>query len=69
MSKSIQRNVITPRTLPDLVRHRAGERPEAAVYTFLADGEEDEQRLTYAALDQRARAVAAGLQSLGAGGE
>jgi amino acid adenylation domain-containing protein len=39
------------------------------VYTFLAAGEGEEQHLTYAALDQRASAVAAGLQRLGAEGE
>ncbi len=67
---------VTPRTLPGLVRQRAAERPRAVVYTFLADGEGEEQHLTqhlthltYAALDQRASAVAAGLQRLGAEGE
>ncbi|HEX8191126.1 MAG TPA: condensation domain-containing protein, partial [Pyrinomonadaceae bacterium] len=49
-------------TLVDLLRGRAGERPGGPAYTYLADGGGEESRLTYAALDARARAIAATLQ-------
>ena len=52
-------------TLVDILRRRALEQPERLAYVFLADGEEEEARLTYAQLDERARAVAALLQELG----
>ncbi|HEU4794556.1 MAG TPA: AMP-binding protein, partial [Pyrinomonadaceae bacterium] len=58
-----------PLTLIDLLRWRAANQPDLAGYTFLADGEQEEQCLTYAELDQRARAIAARLQSLVAQGE
>jgi acyl-CoA synthetase (AMP-forming)/AMP-acid ligase II len=48
--------------LVSLVRARAVQRGEAIAYTFLEDGENQEVHLTYAALDQEARAVAARLQ-------
>ncbi|HET7177633.1 MAG TPA: fatty acyl-AMP ligase, partial [Solirubrobacterales bacterium] len=45
-----------------LLRRRAAEEPDATAFLFLADGEREELRLTYADLDRRARAVAAALQ-------
>ncbi|HSF42104.1 MAG TPA: amino acid adenylation domain-containing protein, partial [Thermoanaerobaculia bacterium] len=39
----------------------AARAPERTAYVFLADGEEEQDRLTYAALDTRARAIAAAL--------
>jgi acyl-CoA synthetase (AMP-forming)/AMP-acid ligase II len=51
------------RTLNDLLRQRAGETPERIAYTFLPEGEDTEQEITYEQLDRRARAIAAYLQS------
>jgi len=57
-------------TLVDILRYRTLHQPNKIAYTFLVDGEtEEEVHLTYEALDARARAIAAQLQSLGARGE
>src|SRR5215203_472431 len=56
-------------SLVELLRVRAVERPETRAYTFLADGEDEAERLTYAELDARARALGAWLQRQGAAGE
>ncbi|HEV7787209.1 MAG TPA: fatty acyl-AMP ligase, partial [Thermoanaerobaculia bacterium] len=53
----------------DVVRERAGRLGERLAFTFLADGEEPVEQLTYAGLDRRARSVGADLQRLGAAGE
>ncbi len=50
-------------TLVRLLRWRAGRQGGELLYTFLADGEEEAERLTYAALDLRARAIAATVQA------
>jgi len=55
-------------TLVDLLRARALNQPGKRAYTFLADGETEEVSLTYAELDQQARAIGAQLQQMGAGG-
>jgi len=56
-------------TLVELLSRRAIEQPDRPAYVFLADGEGDEVRLTYAELDRLARSIAALLQSLGGNGE
>nr|VFJ98981.1 MAG: Acyl-CoA synthetase (AMP-forming)/AMP-acid ligase II [Candidatus Kentron sp. H]VFJ99212.1 MAG: Acyl-CoA synthetase (AMP-forming)/AMP-acid ligase II [Candidatus Kentron sp. H]VFK03864.1 MAG: Acyl-CoA synthetase (AMP-forming)/AMP-acid ligase II [Candidatus Kentron sp. H] len=56
-------------TLVDLLRHRAINRPDKIAYTFLKDGETEEGSLTYAQLDEKARAIAARLQEIIASGE
>ncbi|HKH46547.1 MAG TPA: amino acid adenylation domain-containing protein [Thermoanaerobaculia bacterium] len=48
-------------TLPGLLRLRAGERPERDAFIFLADGEDEGARFTWAELDRRARAIALAL--------
>ncbi|HEX8150919.1 MAG TPA: amino acid adenylation domain-containing protein, partial [Pyrinomonadaceae bacterium] len=58
-----------PSTLVELLRRRAALQGEAVGYTFLADGEAEEESFTYAELDRRARLIAARLQELGAAGE
>jgi natural product biosynthesis luciferase-like monooxygenase protein len=60
---------IEPRTLVELLRHRADFQRDRLAYIFLVDGENREDRITYGELDCRARSVAALLQSLGAEGE
>ena len=57
------------RTVGMLLRRRAEERPEATAYVFLEDGEREGARLTYAALDAKACAVAAELARMGGAGE
>ena len=54
------------KSLVELLRARAESQPDRNAYTFLLDGETEEARLTYGELDQRARAIGAALQSLGA---
>ena len=56
-------------TLVSLLRQRAMMQPNRLAYTFLADGANEESRLTYSDLDRRARSIAALLQSLDAAGE
>lgn len=53
-----------PSTLVDILRWRALHQPDRLAYTFLLNGEAEEVHLTYAGLDQRARAIAAHLKSL-----
>jgi amino acid adenylation domain-containing protein len=52
-----------------MLRARAEERPGQVAFTFLADGQTEAGRLTYAALDARARAVAIALRAAVAPGE
>jgi len=56
-------------SLVDLLRRRAAEEPDSALFAFLPDGEDGVAvTLTRGELDRRARAVAAQLQDLGLGG-
>ena len=48
-----------PLTLIELLSARAQERPDERGYVYLEDGYREEASYTYAALDRRARAVAA----------
>lgn len=48
--------------LVELLRRRAKEQPDRRAYTFLLDGETEAVHLTYAELDQQARAIAGWLQ-------
>ncbi|MEH2387653.1 MAG: AMP-binding protein [Nostoc sp.] len=56
-------------TLVNLLRYRAIQQPNQAPYTFLVDGETEKVSFTYEKLDQKARAIAALLQSMKAFGE
>ncbi len=55
--------------LVDLITFRAELHPDRLAYSFLADGESNEIRLTYGELWIRAKAIASHLQSLGMAGE
>jgi amino acid adenylation domain-containing protein len=55
-------------TLVELLRDRAESKGQDLAYTFLLDGEEAEDNVTYAELDRRARGLAATLQRMGVGG-
>lgn len=60
----------TQQTLVDLMRRRAEAYADKVAFSFSYDGDgENCRRLTYRALDTRARAIAAGLQAQGAAGE
>src|SRR3712207_3171195 len=48
-------------SLPHALARRAETTPDRIAYRFLADGEEEQDRLTYAALDRQARTIAAAL--------
>ncbi|MEG5066785.1 AMP-binding protein [Microcoleus sp. B3-A4] len=56
-------------TLVDLLRQKAVKNPNQQGYTFLEDGKIESESLTYKKLDQRARAIAAHLQSLNTQGQ
>jgi amino acid adenylation domain-containing protein len=58
-----------PQSFVDVVRERADRLGERRAFTFLADGEEPAEHLTYAGLDRRAREVGVDLQRRGAAGE
>jgi acyl-CoA synthetase (AMP-forming)/AMP-acid ligase II len=48
-------------TLVNVLRQRAGQQGDARAYTFLDAGEHEGDRLTWGALDRRARAIAASI--------
>ena len=52
-------------TLIDLLREHMALRPDHVVYTYLVDGEDEEESVTYSELDRRARAIACGLRAQG----
>ncbi|HYO52099.1 fatty acyl-AMP ligase, partial [Archangium sp.] len=58
-----------PPTFVDVLRAKAREKPDLRVLTFLVDGEEQEEHVTYSELDRSARAIAAELQRRGLGGQ
>ena len=58
-----------PDTLFKLARWRAHTQADVRGYTFLVDGESEEQFLTYGELDRRARAIAARMQTICLPGE
>src|SRR5207253_21875 len=59
---------IEARTFVEILRSQASRIPEKVAYTFLADGEHA-RTLTFAQLDERARAIGAWLQQEGQAGE
>jgi amino acid adenylation domain-containing protein len=59
----------SPRSLVELLRARADAAPFRPAYTFLADGETEQARVTYAGADRAARAVGAVLRAAGCAGE
>ncbi|MEX0866094.1 MAG: aminotransferase class I/II-fold pyridoxal phosphate-dependent enzyme, partial [Pirellulales bacterium] len=58
-----------PDTLVHLLRHRAEHNPDDLAFVYLVNGENEEQRLTYAELDAQARAIGAWLESAGLEGQ
>ena len=64
-----QLSMRTDTSLVTLLQHRAGRMPDACAYVFLADGEHQEQALTYRELDARACLIAGWLQEYQQAGE
>ena len=58
------KNEIKIDTLVDILRNRVMDRPNQTIYNFLVDGETEELSLTYARLEQEAKAIATYLQSV-----
>ena len=58
------KNNLKAATLVDILNYRAVNQPQQTAYTFLVDGETETVKLTYGQLEQRAKAIAAYLQSL-----
>ncbi|HEY9770976.1 MAG TPA: fatty acyl-AMP ligase [Coleofasciculaceae cyanobacterium] len=58
------KNKLKAATLVDILQIRAMEQPDQAIYNFLVDGETEEVSLTYGQLEQKAKAIAAKLQSV-----
>jgi len=69
MNNGISTKIVDTSTLVDLLHYRALLQANQHAYTFLRQGGSEEARLTYGELDQRARAIAALLQSRGAAGK
>jgi amino acid adenylation domain-containing protein len=55
--------------LVEAARRQAQQRPERTAFRFLANGEQEQDALTYSELDRRARSIAAQLQALKLRGE
>jgi acyl-CoA synthetase (AMP-forming)/AMP-acid ligase II/alkylation response protein AidB-like acyl-CoA dehydrogenase/acyl carrier protein len=62
-------SVSAPTNLVDVLRFRADIQPDSQACLYLGDGEDVKGELSFARLDQQARAIAARLQGLGASGE
>src|SRR3954454_13070632 len=71
MDRRLANNRSKMATISEILRSMAAEQGERPAYVFLSYGETGvaEERLTCSELDTRARAIAASLQSAGAGGE
>jgi malonyl CoA-acyl carrier protein transacylase len=63
------KNLIQSTTLVELLLQRAQNQADKLAYSFLVDGETEKASLTYAQLEQQARAIAAQLQKMVASGE
>jgi acyl-CoA synthetase (AMP-forming)/AMP-acid ligase II len=58
------KNKIKAATLVDILHTRARSQPHQTIYNFLLDGETESVSLTYGQLEQKAKAIAAQLQSV-----
>ncbi|HEX9001646.1 MAG TPA: AMP-binding protein, partial [Blastocatellia bacterium] len=56
-------------TLSDLLQWRSETRPDEVGYIFLADGEDEELRLTYGELERKARIISQRLRDIASKGE
>ncbi|WP_019506116.1 fatty acyl-AMP ligase [Pleurocapsa sp. PCC 7319] len=58
------KSTIKAENLVDILRNRAIEQPNQTIYNYLADGELENQSLTYRQVEQKAKMIAAYLQSV-----
>ena len=58
------KSTIKAENLVDILRNRAIEEPNQTIYNYLVDGELENQNLTYRQLEQKAKMIAAYLQSV-----
>jgi acyl-CoA synthetase (AMP-forming)/AMP-acid ligase II len=66
VSKQVKNIQLEAATFVDILRWRALYQPDELAYSYLDDGEVEEDHLTYKELDTRAQVIAASLQALGA---
>jgi acyl-CoA synthetase (AMP-forming)/AMP-acid ligase II len=69
MSEAVIYPSVEATTLVELLRSHVHSRPDRPAYSFLRNGESDEQRWSFAQLDAQARMIGAWLQARGAAGE
>ncbi len=69
ISSHVSELLVEQNTLVKVLQWRASHQGDRRVFTFLTDGENDEEHMTYGALDYEARIIATRLQMLGAVGE
>lgn len=55
-------NEIVNNSIVDAIQRNAREQPDATAFTFLADGRENEQSLTFAEVEERSQAIASELR-------
>jgi acyl-CoA synthetase (AMP-forming)/AMP-acid ligase II len=60
---SKEKDTYRKRTLVDFLRQRATEQPDDIAFTFLPDGEGEENNVTYAQLDSRAQSIGVRLRA------
>ncbi len=68
-SDCLQKPLHNTSTLVDILRQRAQNQPDQIAFRFLQNGETESLQLTYQEMDQKARAIAASLQSFLSPGE
>ncbi|GCE15771.1 fatty acyl-AMP ligase [Tengunoibacter tsumagoiensis] len=69
MTTDLPVQMVKTSTLVELLRGRAYSQPTQIAYSFFLRGDQDEEEITYAELDQRARIIAGCLQQLKAEGK
>ncbi|HID78872.1 MAG TPA: aminotransferase class I/II-fold pyridoxal phosphate-dependent enzyme [Planctomycetaceae bacterium] len=69
MSQKTLGRFFGPPTLVDMLRHRVACQPDNIAFTFLTDGEQQQENLTYRQLDRQARAIGAWLELSGLSGQ
>jgi len=69
MAKTVNMPEGIARTLVDVIQWRAANQGDFEVYTFLLDGEEKSETMTFRELDRRARTIAAWLMQQGVAGD
>ena len=69
MKRGVSDMAVDHTSFVELLRARAVQHPDKLAFSYLRDGREESESVTFAQLDQQARAIGAQLQSLGATGK